>query len=301
MSTGLVIETHLEKLPLLFRGKVRDIYDLGDQLLLVATDRISAFDVVLPTPIPHKGAVLTQLSAFWFGRTSSIVPNHLISADVASYPAIAREYSGQLEGRSMLVRKARRLDVECVVRGYLAGSAWAEYRASGTVCGQVLRRGLVWNERLEQPIFTPAMKAASGHDQNISIDRMAELIGSDLTRRIVDISLRLYADAHAYALTRGLIVADTKLEFGLADGGLILIDELLTPDSSRYWDAELYEPGRDQPSFDKQFVRDWLESIAWNKEPPAPTIPPDVVERTSQKYRDAYRRLVGAPLSGSTT
>ncbi len=296
MPTRLVVETHLDKLPLLFRGKVRDVYDLGDRLLLVATDRISAFDVVLPTPIPHKGAVLTQLSAFWFGRTSSIVRNHLISTDVETYPAGAREYAGELVGRSMLVRKARRLDVECVVRGYLTGSAWAEYRARGAVCGQTLPPGLVWNERLEQPIFTPATKSSSGHDQNISIDSMAELIGLELTRRIVDVSLRLYGDARSYALTRGLILADTKLEFGLDDDGLLLIDELLTPDSSRYWDAELYEPGRDQPSFDKQFVRDWLESIAWNKEPPAPMIPPDVVERTSQKYRDAYRRLVGAPL-----
>ncbi len=300
MSTDLVIETHCDKLPLLFRGKVRDIYDLGDRLLLVATDRISAFDVVLPTPIPHKGVVLTQLSAFWFGRTSSIVRNHLISTDVQAFPLAAREYADQLVGRSMLVRKAQRLDVECVVRGYLAGSAWAEYRKTGTVCGQVLPTGLAWNERLAQPIFTPATKAATGHDQNISIDRMSELIGQDLTRRIVEISLRIYREAHSYAVTRGLILADTKLEFGLVDGELMLIDELLTPDSSRYWDAELYEPGRDQPSFDKQFVRDWLESIAWNKEPPAPTIPPDVVERTSQKYRDAYRRLVGAPLPGST-
>src|SRR5579884_2192073 len=300
MTSQIVTESQIPNVPLLFRGKVRDIYDLGDRLLLVATDRISAFDVVLPTAIPDKGAVLTQLSAFWFGKTRSIVPNHLISTDPRSYPDPLPQHADQLAQRSTLVWKTERLDVECVVRGYLAGSAWAEYKKQQTVCGQLLQSGLRRNERLAEPIFTPATKASSGHDENIGIDRMASLIGSDLTRRIVEISLEIYRFAHKFALTRGLILADTKLEFGILDGRLMLIDELLTPDSSRYWDVELYEPGRDQPSFDKQFVRDWLESSGWNKEPPAPELPPDVVERTSQKYRDAYRRLVGAPLPGST-
>lgn len=298
MSASPVSQTQLDGVSLLFRGKVRDVYDLGDDLLLVATDRISAFDVVLPTPIPDKGAVLTQLSAFWFDKTSSIIRNHCVCTDVARYPAPVRRYADQLTGRSMLVKKARRLDVECVVRGYLAGSAWAEYRRRGTVCGRRLPSGLIWNEQLPEAIFTPATKAVSGHDENIGIDRMAELLGDDLANRIVATSLQIYRYAHDYARTRGLILADTKMEFGVLDDDLILIDELLTPDSSRYWDSERYEPGRDQPSFDKQYVRDWLEAVGWNKEPPAPVIPPEVVERTSQKYRDAYRRLVGAPLEG---
>ena len=291
--------SRLEGVPLLFRGKVRDIYDLGAQLLLVATDRISAFDVVLPTPIPDKGVVLTRLSAFWFQATRAIVPNHMVSIDVREFPLPVRGDVDELSGRSMLVRKTRRIDVECVVRGYLAGSAWAEYRRSHAVCGQSLPPDLVWNQRLPEPIFTPATKASSGHDQNISVERMAEIVGTDLTKQILDVSLKLYRFAHDYARARGLILADTKLEFGLLDDGLILIDELLTPDSSRYWDLERYEPGREQPSFDKQFVRDWLDASGWNKEPPAPALPPDVIARTSQKYRDAYRRIVGAPLPGS--
>ncbi|HVC35511.1 MAG TPA: phosphoribosylaminoimidazolesuccinocarboxamide synthase [Chloroflexota bacterium] len=298
MAHPLLTESRLDGVPFLFRGKVRDVYDLGDHLLLVATDRISAFDVVLPTPIPDKGAVLNQLSAYWFGRTRGIVPNHLLSTDVQEYPESVRRHADQLVVRSMLARKARRIDVECVVRGYLAGSAWAEYSRQQTVCGQKLPPGLLMNDRLAEPIFTPATKAASGHDENMSVKAMASVVGSDLTREIVDVSLRIYQFAREYALTRGLILADTKLEFGILDDRLILIDELLTPDSSRYWDAELYEPGRDQPSFDKQFVRDWLESSGWNKEPPAPVLPPDVVVRTSQKYGDAYRRLVGSPLPG---
>lgn len=301
MTERLITQSRLNGVPLLFRGKVRDIYDLGDRLLLVATDRISAFDVILPTPIPDKGAVLTQLSAFWFGRTGPIVANHYLSTDVQDYPPLVRDSADELTGRSMLVRKTRRLDVECVVRGYLAGSAWAEYSKRQTVCGQAMPPGLVWNQRLPEPIFTPATKAASGHDENISVARMAEKIGSELTRQIQDVSLEIYRVAHDYARTRGLILADTKMEFGLLDDRLMLIDELLTPDSSRYWDLEFYEPGRDQPSFDKQFVRDWLEASGWNKEPPAPVLPPDVVERTRNKYRDAYRRLVGAPLPGSVS
>ncbi len=299
VSELLMTESHLGGVPLLFRGKVRDIYDLGDRLLLVATDRISAFDVVLPTPIPDKGVVLTQLSAFWFGKTRSIIANHLIGVAVREYPEQVREAVDELAGRSMLVWKTRRIDVECVVRGYLAGSAWAEYRRSGTVCGQELPPGLAWNARLPNPIFTPATKAASGHDENISVERMADVVGSELTQKIIEVSLALYRFAHDYARSRGLILADTKLEFGILDDRLILIDELLTPDSSRYWDLELYEPGREQPSFDKQYVRDWLDASGWNRKPPAPVLPPDVVERTSQKYRDAYRRIVGTSLPGS--
>jgi phosphoribosylaminoimidazole-succinocarboxamide synthase len=291
-----VVQTDLTEAPLLFRGKVRDIYDLGDSLLLVATDRISAFDSILPTPIPEKGVVLTQLSAFWFDRTRALVPNHLISADPATYPAGLAARAGLLAGRSMLVRKARRIDVECVVRGYLAGSAWSEYQKAGTVCGQRLPAGLQQSERLPKPIFTPATKAATGHDENISVERMAAMIGEDLTRGIIEKSLQVYQAAQEYSLTRGLILADTKLEFGLIGDTLILIDELLTPDSSRYWDAEQYDIGRSQPSFDKQYVRDWLEAIGWDKQSPPPALPIDVVERTTHKYLEAYRRLIGVPL-----
>lgn len=298
MSGGLVTETHVEGVPLLFRGKVRDIYDLGDRLLLVATDRISAFDAVLPTPIPEKGVVLTQLSAFWFRKLASVGPNHLLSVDVRDYPPVLANQAEALEGRSMLVRKARRIDVECVVRGYLAGSAWSEYRTRGTVCGQELPAGLRQSQMLESPIFTPATKAASGHDENIPVAEMARRVGSELTERIARVSTELYVRARDYALTRGLILADTKMEFGLIDDDLILIDELLTPDSSRFWDAERYEVGRAQPSFDKQFVRDWLETSGWDKHGPPPALPGDVVEHTTQKYREAYRRLVGAPLPG---
>lgn len=299
MTNGLVTTTHVAGVPLLFRGKVRDIYDLGGELLLVATDRISAFDVVLPTPIPDKGVVLTQMSAFWFRKMASVVPNHLLSTDPATYPAPLPFQATSLVGRSMLVRKAKRIDVECVVRGYLAGSAWSEYRQSRTVCGQSLPSGLRQSERLVQPLFTPATKATTGHDQNISVARMAAFVGVELTERIGGVAIQLYQQAHEYALTRGLILADTKLEFGLIDGKLILIDELLTPDSSRFWDSEQYDVGRSQPSFDKQFVRDWLETSGWNKVDPPPALPPDVVDRTSLKYREAYRRLVGVPLPGS--
>lgn len=298
MSAPVIVETHLEGVPLLFRGKVRDIYDLGDRLLLIATDRISAFDVVLPTPIPDKGIVLTQLSAFWFRKLSSIVPNHFISAEVADFPPVLAARADILEGRAMLARKAQRIDVECVVRGYLAGSAWSEYRARGTVCGQALRPGLGQSARLDPPLFTPAAKASSGHDENISIEVMARRIGRDLSERVIAVSTEIYVQARDFAWTRGLILADTKLEFGLLDGKLLLIDELLTPDSSRYWDAERYEVGRAQPSFDKQFARDWLETSGWDKREPAPDLPPDVVEHTTLKYREAYRRLVGVPLLG---
>ena len=296
MSYPMITQSNIDGVPLLFRGKVRDVYDVGNRLLLVATDRISAFDVVLPTPIPDKGVVLTQLSAFWFQRTAPLIPNHLLTTDAQDYPPPLNLQNDLLMGRSMLVRKAQRIDIECVVRGYLAGSAWNEYRRSQTVCGEPLRGGLRQCERLPEPIFTPATKAATGHDENISFARMSTIVGADLARQMMEVSIRVYQHARDYALTRGLILADTKMEFGLLDGRLILIDELLTPDSSRFWDSELYEPGRDQPSFDKQFVRDWLETSGWNKQPPAPALPPDVVERTSLKYREAYRRLVGTSL-----
>lgn len=298
MIESPVTETNVAGAPLMFRGKVRDVYDLGDRLLIVATDRISAFDVILPTPVPDKGVVLTQLSAFWFQKTAGIAPNHFVASDVVDYPPPLCEQAAVLDGRSMLVRKARRIDVECVVRGYLAGSAWAEYNRSQTVCGQRLPGGLRQSERLETPIFTPASKAATGHDVNISIEEMAHLVGSSLTEEIRSVATRIYEFAREFASSRGLIVADTKLEVGLVDDKLIVIDELLTPDSSRFWDAEHYDVGRSQPSFDKQFVRDWLETSGWDKVSPPPSLPPDVVERTSHKYREAYRRLVGTPLPG---
>ncbi len=275
------------------RGKVRDTYDLGDRLLLVATDRISAFDHVLPTGIPGKGAVLTQLSAFWFRQTRAIVPNHLITDRIEEYPEALRGQAAQLRGRSMLVRKARRIDVECVARGYLAGSAWAEYREHGTVAGEPLPAGLRLSDALPRPVFTPATKAASGHDQNISRAELRDLVGADLADRLERVTLDIYRYADRYARSRGIIIADTKLEFGLLDGELLLIDELLSPDSSRFWPVALYRPGEPQPSFDKQYLRDWLEGIGWDKEPPAPALPPDVVAQTSEKYIEAFRLLTG--------
>ncbi len=298
MSALPVVETHLSGARLLFRGKVRDIYDLGDTLLIVATDRISAFDVILPTPILDKGKVLTQLSVFWFRRTAPLVRNHLLTTDLADYPRALADQSDILAGRSMLVRKAKRIDVECVVRGYLAGSAWTEYQRSQTVCGQRLPAGLLQSERLPEPIFTPATKAATGHDQNISIGHMRAVVGDELTNQIVAASLKVYRAAQEYAASRGLILADTKMEFGVLDGQLILIDELLTPDSSRYWDGELYDVGRPQPSYDKQYVRDWLELSGWDKVGPPPALPPEVVARTSHKYVEALRRLTGTTSLG---
>ena len=276
------------------RGKVRDIYDLGeDRLLIVATDRLSAFDVVLPNGIPHKGAVLTQLSAHWFERTTHLVPNHMLSASLAALPEGLRQYEGQLAGRSMLVRRAERIDVECVVRGYLAGSAWAEYRRDGIVAGEKPPAGLMESERLGEPLFTPATKAAAGHDENISFRTLADLVGMELAQRLRETSIALYRFAEGLARERGIIIADTKMEFGLRGGELMLIDELLTPDSSRFWPADRYVAGRGQPSFDKQFVRDWLEASGWNKEPPAPRLPEEIVARTAAKYVEAYERLTG--------
>lgn len=289
-----LVESHLPGIPLLARGKVREMYDLGDQLLMVASDRVSAFDVVMREPIPGKGIVLNALSEFWFRQTAHIVPNHLITADVRAYPPRLQPFAEQLDGRSMLVRRAERIDFECVVRGYLAGSAWAEYQALGTVAGERLPAGLVESERLPRPLFTPATKAATGHDVNITVAQMAATLGEELTRQLAATSIALYEFGERLAAQRGLILADTKFEFGLLDGRLIVIDELMTPDSSRYWPAEGYQPGRPQPSFDKQYLRDYLLAIGWNKEPPPPPLPPEVVRATAEKYREAYLRLVGS-------
>ena len=281
----------------LFRhGKVREVYAAGPgQLVLVASDRLSAFDVVLPTAIPDKGRVLTQLSNFWFGRTATIVPNHLLETDLANFPAPFSRH-GELAGRAVLVRRAERIDFECVARGYLAGSGWAEYQKTGTVAGEPLPAGLQESARLAEPIFTPATKAASGHDENISRAQLADTLGQQLATRLEEVTLALYRHAHAYALSKGLILADTKFEFGLLGGELLLIDEALTPDSSRYWDAATYRPGGAPPSYDKQFVRDFLNAQGWDHEPPGPELPADVVRGTSDRYRECYRKLTGQAL-----
>ncbi|RKY64042.1 MAG: phosphoribosylaminoimidazolesuccinocarboxamide synthase [Candidatus Latescibacterota bacterium] len=283
----------LPGVPKFSSGKVREIFDLGDELLIVATDRISAFDCVLPTGIPDKGKVLTALSVFWFRFLEDLTEHHLITADVEEFPPSLRQFRDLLDGRSMLVRKAERIDVECVVRGYLAGSGWREYKSSGSVCGILLPEGLREADRLPEPIFTPATKASSGHDENITFGRVADMVGEELAEKLRDRSIALYEKARRYAEERGIIVADTKFEFGLRDGKLILIDEVLTPDSSRFWPKERYSPGRSQESFDKQYVRDYLESLDWDKDPPAPPLSEDVVRRTREKYVEAYRRLVG--------
>jgi phosphoribosylaminoimidazole-succinocarboxamide synthase len=277
------------------RGKVRDIYDLGDQLLIVATDRVSAFDVILPTPIPDKGRVLTQLSLFWFNLLKDVVPNHVISA--TDFPAPFDRFQEDLAGRSMLVRKTKPLPMECVVRGYVSGSGWKDYRVSGKVCGITLPAGLRESDRLPEPIFTPATKAITGHDENIPFEQAEKMIGKDLAGRVRAISLELYRRAAAHAEPRGIIVADTKFEFGLLNGELIWIDEALTPDSSRFWSAAQYSPGGPQASFDKQFVRDYLERMRWPKTPPGPELPPEVVDATREKYREAYRILTGRELT----
>ena len=289
-----IIQTRLNGVSPHRQGKVRDIYDIGDQLLLVATDRISAFDYVLGSGIPDKGKVLTQLSAFWFEQTSDIVPNHLITIDVGHYPPELRGDAAVLAGRSMLVRKTNPIPIECVARGYLSGSGWKDYRESGSVCGVPLPAGLRESDRLPAPIFTPATKASSGHDVNISQTEAGRIIGDQLVATLRELTLELYAFGAAHAETRGIILADTKLEFGLADGeGVMLIDEAMTPDSSRYWPKDQYKPGGPQPSFDKQYVRDYLERIGWNKQPPVPSLPEDVVLRTRDKYLEAFRRLTG--------
>ena len=278
------------------RGKVRDVYSAGEYLVFVATDRLSAFDYILPTPIPDKGRVLTQTTIFWLDRFSDLIPNHFVTADVADYPQPFPRYRDQLEGRSMLVRKARMIDVECVARGYVSGSGWKDYKRSQAICGIPLPSDLLESSRLPEPVFTPATKAASGHDENISFETASQSIGQPLAARLRDLTLEIYRRASEYAATRGIIIADTKFEFGFIGDELILADEVLTPDSSRFWPSASYHPGGPQASYDKQFVRDYLESIHWNKQPPAPPLPPEVIAKTSQKYRDAYHVLTGLTL-----
>ena len=297
IAEAVLRETDFADLELYASGKVRDLYRADNEhLLLVATDRISAFDYVLASGIPHKGRVLTQLSLFWFEFLADLVPNHLVTADVERYPAPLRRYADHLQGRSMLVVRADMIAIECVVRGYLSGSGWKEYQQSGKVCGIELPRGLRESDKLPQPIFTPAIKAASGHDENISFEQMAERAGPKLSEQLRELSLKIYQKGAEHAAARGIIIADTKFEFGRTARGLVLADEVLTPDSSRFWPADRYRPGGPQESFDKQFVRDYLEKIRWNKQPPAPALPPDVVQETSEKYLEAYRRLTGQEL-----
>jgi len=295
-AASTLLETKIPGLRLWRRGKVRDVYDLGERLLVVATDRISAFDVVLPTGIPQKGVVLTQLSLFWFRLLEGLTPNHVVTGDVAEYGPALQPYRDQLEGRSMLVVKTDPFPVECVVRGYITGSGWKDYQATGAVCGIELPSGLRESDRLDPPIFTPSTKAETGHDENISFERMAGIVGAARAAELRDLSLEIYRRARAHAEGRGVILADTKFEFGTRDGRVVWIDEALTPDSSRFWSREAYAPGRSQPSYDKQFVRDYLESIRWDKQPPAPSLPDDVVDRTRAKYLEAYERITGKKL-----
>jgi phosphoribosylaminoimidazole-succinocarboxamide synthase len=292
----ILLESSLPGFERVSRGKVRDVYAVEDKLLIVATDRISAFDYILATGIEDKGRVLTQLSVFWFGFLSDLTPTHFLTASVDEYPAPLRAHRAQLDGRSMLVRRARMIDVECVARGYLVGSGWKDYQRTGAVCGIPLPPGLLECAQLPEPVFTPATKAQSGHDENISLEQAAASIGMDLALELKRRTLAIYAKAAAYARSRGILLADTKFEFGFVDGVLTLADEVLTPDSSRFWPADQYEPGHPQPSFDKQYVREYLEEIRWNKQPPAPALPPEVARRTSEKYREAYRILTGKPL-----
>jgi phosphoribosylaminoimidazole-succinocarboxamide synthase len=291
----ILLETKID-LPLVRRGKVRDIYDAGDNLLFVATDRISAFDCILGSGIPCKGRVLTQISLFWFDYLRHIVPSHIVSGDIDQFPASLRQFRSSLEGRALLVRKADMIEIECVARGYLSGSGWKEYQAQGTVCGIQLPAGLEQSSRLPEPIFTPATKAHTGHDENVPFETVAAQVGEPLAVRLRDLTLNIYKHAAAYALERGLILADTKFEFGFVGDRLVIADEVLTPDSSRYWPADQYAPGGPQPSFDKQFVRDYLETLDWDKRPPAPALPEEVVRKTSEKYREAYRLLTGKTL-----
>ncbi len=293
----VLLQTDFPDLKLYASGKVRDLYQVGDDhLLFVATDRISAFDYVLATGIPQKGRVLTQLSLFWFDFLKAVVPSHLVTADVHKYPRELQKHAAQLHGRSMLVLKADMIAIECVVRGYLSGSGWKEYKANGSVCGIQLPAGLRESDKLPQPIFTPAIKATSGHDENISFEHMITLAGRELSEKLRDLSIEVYQTAANYAETRGIIIADTKFEFGHTAGGLVLADEVLTPDSSRFWPKDKYQPGGPQDSFDKQYVRDYLEAIKWNKQPPTPALPPEVAARTSEKYVEAYTQLTGHPL-----
>ena len=296
----IILETSLPGVKRFSQGKVRDVYTVGERLLIIATDRISAFDCVLPTGIPDKGRVLTQMSVFWFDFLRDVCATHFLTANVDEYPAELRKYRDQLTGRSMLVKRAEMVPIECVARGYLAGSGWKEYRASGTVCGIPLPQGLRESDKLPEPIFTPATKAQSGHDENISFERMVSIVGKELSTQLRDLTLKIYQQAADYARPRGIILADTKFEFGMIDGVMTLADEVLTPDSSRFWPLETYKAGGPQPSYDKQYVRDYLESIHWNKQPPAPALPDDVARRTSEKYQDAYHALSGRTLHSAS-
>ena len=297
MATGSALfETYLPGCELRARGKVRDIYDAGNHLVIIATDRLSAFDYILPTPIPGKGKVLTQMTLFWLKRLGSILPNHFVTSSVDEYPACFAPYRDQLEGRSMLVHKAAMIDLECVARGYVSGSGWKDYVNTGAICGIPLPERMRESDRLPEPIFTPATKAQSGHDENISFDTAAASLGTQLVDRLRGLTLDLYHRAAEYAETRGILIADTKFEFGFVNGELVLADEVLTPDSSRFWPKAGYRPGGPQSSYDKQFVRDYLESIHWNKQPPAPPLPPEIIEKTTAKYREAYYALSGEPL-----
>jgi len=293
---SVISQTDFPGLKLRARGKVRDIYEVGDRLLIVATDRLSAFDVVLPTPIPDKGRVLTQLSLFWFDRLADVVPNHVLTAE--NFDGELAPFKASLEGRAMLVRKTDPIQIECVVRGYISGSGWKDYQKTGKICGISLPSGLRESDQLPEPIFTPSTKATSGHDENISFEETISRIGQPLAERLRDTSLKIYRLASDHAAARGIIIADTKFEFGLIGNEMIWIDEALTPDSSRFWPADQYVPGKAQPSFDKQFVRDYLERIGWNKQPPGPALPPEVVTGTQQKYRDAFQQITGHSLDG---
>ena len=298
LTDSVLIQTDYPELELHASGKVRDVYRLDNEhLLFVATDRISAFDYVLATGIPHKGRVLTQISLFWFDFLKGIVPNHVVTADVDGYPEIVKKYADQLRGRSMMVVRGEMFPVECVVRGYLSGSGWKEYQSSGKVCGIALPSGLKESDQLPEPIFTPATKATTGHDVNISFEEMCKIVDPGQSRQLRDISLKLYKTAADYARQKGIIIADTKFEFGITAAGITLADEVLTPDSSRFWPADTYQPGKAQDSYDKQYVRDYLEEIRWNKQPPAPSLPPQVAEKTSEKYLEAYRQLTGRELN----
>ena len=294
---SIVLQTDFPGLKLASRGKVRDIYDLGDALLIVTTDRISAFDVIMNEGIPDKGYVLTQISAFWFRQMEDIIPNHIISTEVKDFPAECQKYAADLEGRSMLVKKAKPLPVECIVRGYISGSGWKDYKATGAICGIQLPAGLVESDKLEEPIFTPSTKAELGeHDENISFDRCVALVGREMAEKIRDVTIAIYKRARDIAATKGIIIADTKFEYGIYNGELIIIDECMTPDSSRFWPKDGYKPGGAQPSFDKQFLRDYLETLDWNKEAPAPPLPQEIIDKTGQKYMEALTRLTGIGL-----
>jgi len=296
MASDILLKTEFSDLKLFRRGKVRDVYDLGDKLLIVSTDRISCFDVILPCGIPQKGKVLTNISAFWFDFIKDVIAHHLITADVEKYPAELKKYRDDLAGRSMLVLKTKPLPVECVVRGYLSGSGWKEYKQKQSVCSIKLPAGLKESDKLEEPIFTPSTKADVGHDQNVNQEYVEGLIGRDMAEKLKKTSVEVYKKARDYALQKGIIIADTKFEFGIYNNQVIIIDEALTPDSSRFWPLEDYTPGQPQPSFDKQFVRDYLETLDWDKTPPAPSLPMEIIARTTEKYLDAYRKLTGKEL-----